>query len=410
MSCQWKKVIVSFLVVAMIAVFCVGCGGDEEGKVVLTIGEVSDFTGPASPAANITHKATVDAVRYFNEKGLIPGVRIKLVSWDTQWNPARNLPGYEWVRGRGADMIYTLIPGFAETMKAFAARDKIPILVSGTTIPMVEPPGWVFCFTPTYAQDTKTVLKWLSDEHWDYSQGIPKIGMAAWQEPTALDMKKALSEYCQDHPEQFDYVGTFLAPMGVMTWSAQVEKLKGCDYVFGPWGAEFHFMQQFHERGYTATFVGPNMPAAFQRLLVDCFGWEPPLDGMISTAVHPWWGEAYTMIELAEETLHEYRSGEVEDVIDAGCNYIGTFQTWYAILEILKAAVEEVGAENFDGQAYYNAAVKYRSSGPIWEGYPPDWGFSETRRCWQNHQMIYEWSAEAKDLVRVSDWLPLVVE
>jgi hypothetical protein len=78
-------------------------------------------------------------------------------------------------------------------------------------------------------------------------------------------------------------------------------------------------------------------------------------------------------------------------------------------LEVVKAAVEEVGAENFDGQAYYNVALNYKLSGPVWKGYP-QWGFSQTKRCWQDDEMIYRWSAEAKDLVRLSDFVPLVTE
>ena len=70
----------------------------------------------------------------------------------------------------------------------------------------------------------------------------------------------------------------------------------------------------------------------------------------------------------------------------------------------MKQATEEVGAENFDGQAFYDAAVKYKTA---WEGYP-EWGFGETKRYLINDVQIFEWSAEADDLVRVSDWMPIV--
>ena len=134
---------------------------------------------------------------------------------------------------------------------------------------------------------------------------------------------------------------------------------------------------------------------------------------MITTQVNPWWGEgdSYPFIKLAEEILHRYHSaGEADEIIyRGGCSYLGTGQTLYAILEVVKAAVEEVGAENFDGQAYYNAALKYKLSSPVWKGYT-QWGFSQTKRYWQDDEMIYKWSAEAKDLVRISDWVPLVTE
>ena len=62
-------------------------------------------------------------------------------------------------------------------------------------------------------------------------------------------------------------------------------------------------------------------------------------------------------------------------------------------------------AENFDSQAYYNAAIEYQTSGPLWEGYP-QWGFSETKRYLVDHICVYKFDAETESLVRVSDWLP----
>jgi len=52
MNHHWKRAIASFLVLALIAVLCFGCGDDKEKeeKVTIVIGEITDLTGPASPA------------------------------------------------------------------------------------------------------------------------------------------------------------------------------------------------------------------------------------------------------------------------------------------------------------------------------------------------------------------------
>jgi len=47
--------------------------------------------------------ALEDLVAYYNDSDLIPGVRLEVVVYDGQWDPARDIPGYEWLRGRGAD-------------------------------------------------------------------------------------------------------------------------------------------------------------------------------------------------------------------------------------------------------------------------------------------------------------------
>ena len=54
--------------------------------------------------------------------------------------------------------------------------------------------------------------------------------------------------------------------------------------------------------------------------------------------------------------------------------------------------------------------MNYETTGSLWEGYYPEWSFTETKRYLVDQVMIYEWSADAGDLVGVSDWLPFVTE
>jgi hypothetical protein len=75
----------------------------------------------------------------------------------------------------------------------------------------------------------------------------------------------------------------------------------------------------------------------------------------------------------------------------------------YCFFDILRQAIAEVGAENFDGQAFYNAAAKFKAH---YDGYP-EWGYSETKRYLLSDVLAYKWSAQVGDLVRVSDWIPV---
>jgi len=98
MKKEWQITVACFLVLALIAVLCLGCGKGEEQGVTITLGELTDFTGPASVSTLYLHYALQDTIRYYNEEGLIPGVKLKLVSYDTQYSPARTLPGYDWLK------------------------------------------------------------------------------------------------------------------------------------------------------------------------------------------------------------------------------------------------------------------------------------------------------------------------
>jgi len=191
--------------------------------------------------------------------------------------------------------------------------------------------------------------------------------------------------------------------MGTMVFGNEAEKLKHCDFVSSFGTTSAYFLKEFRARGYTGTLIDSAAAPAFLGFLVDMVGWQG-LDGTLATNVAPMWNEPFPLVELAEEILYEYRPGQAEDIIDAGSSYVGSFHQIVAMFDILRAAVEEVGAENFDDEAFYNAAVKYKPAGPLWEGYP-EWAFSQTKRYLVDHFLVYEFDADVEGLLRLSDWL-----
>lgn len=66
-----------------------------------------------------------------------------------------------------------------------------------------------------------------------------------------------------------------------------------------------------------------------------------------------------------------------------------------------------MAAENFDGQAFYDMAVKFR---PRWEGYPEEVGWSPTDRLSSKWQMIYEYSDAVGDFVVATSWVEVIEE
>lgn len=408
----WKRVVASLSVLALIVPLCLGCGDDEEtGKVTIVIGEVMDLTGSASTALIPVHYVIQDVMRYYNEEELIPGVELKLATYDQNYNPAKDIPGYEWCKERGAEVILVGLANQAELLKPFAERDKVAIGSFSSSIPAVEPPGWVFCFTPQFAEQIVTLLDWISENDWDYeAEGRPpKLGFVAWRVSSGLDQDKALTEYCQAHPDKFKHVASVLPPPGTLTFGPEVEALKDCDYILPSTLTVGYFIRDYLAKGLDgAKFISDSGACAFYGFFVDMVGWEG-IDGVRIFMTSRWWGEPYPTVELAEKLLYEYRAGKADYLIHSGAGYVGGVANVLAIYEILEQAVEEVGAVNFDGQAFYDAATKYEASGPIWEGYPK-WCFSDTVRSLIHDVALYEWSAEVEDMVRITDWLPLIEE
>ncbi|GAI87534.1 unnamed protein product, partial [marine sediment metagenome] len=299
-------------------------GEEEEGVVTITIGEITDLTGPASPAIVPLHWALADMVSHYNEKGLIPGVKFKVVSWDNKYDPSRDPLGYDWVRDRGAKLIICVIPQTAVILKSFADRDKFAIAALSTNQEMLDPPGWVFAFSNSHYSLMKTFLKWVAEEDWDYTaEGrVPKIGLTGWSEPAILQDHKALTEYAQDHPEQFEYVGDFIAPFGQIGWSGEVENLKDCDYIEAKGFPMGPFMKEFQMRGYSAKFFDIGTASSYRGFLVDQLGYEA-LDGTLTPNMSLMWNEESEIVDLAKELLYKYHPGDADEAIYAGLAYVG---------------------------------------------------------------------------------------
>jgi hypothetical protein len=409
MTSLFKKITVILLVSVLVGTFGFGCGGGGgSGKITITIGEMTDLTGPASPALIPLHYAVQDLVRYYNEEGLIPGVKLKLVTYDTQWNPARDIPGYDWLRSQGAKLIITVPSTTALTLKPFLERDKI-VVASLTTYPAVyEPPGWAFCFSASSYTETETFLKWVSEHNWDYDQGIPKLGMIGAADPTMVDVDKAIKKYVQDHPGQFDYVGGYMPPIGTTLFSGEVESLKKCDYILTQGTESADFINQFLSKGYHTTFINVGDAASWVGMWADKCGWQA-LNGLLTACSSLSWDQSTPLVNLAKELLLKFHPGQANSIIYSGSDYAGGCQETVSILDILGAAVEQVGAANLDAQSFYDAATEYKTGGSTWEGYP-EWSFSETKRYLVDDVVIYQFSAEAKEIVKISDWVPLVIE
>ena len=410
MSRKVKVVIACFAVLALLATLGLGCAEEkegEEGKVVITIGNITDITGPAGPSTKPVTWGWEDTVNYINEEDPIPGVEIRIITYDCRYDPSRDIPGYEWCKDRGAKVIYTPMPTTTAAVKVLAGRDKLPIITATASEAVVEPPGWVFAFVPTSISRIKSLLEWISAEDWDYSQGKPTIGSAGWYEPYHLDIARGVEEYCEAHSDKFEYVGSFLTPMGTVTWGGEVERLKDCDYIAIPETslAPATFITELRSKGYTAPkLIGTDTLSGFKGLLVDKCGWES-LDGMLNDYVQLWWSDPVPTMDLIKDILDRYHStAEAQELIDSGNSYSFAVSSALFYLGILREAIENVGAENFNGQAYYETAISYETT---LEGFATA-GYTESIRWAIKHHRVYEWSSEARDLVRLSEWQPLV--
>jgi len=403
-----KLAVLLLAVIILVGGLATGCGGNgEEGKTTIVFGHLTDLTGVASTNLSTISLALDANVRYINEENPIPGVEIKVVRWDTMYDTSRAIPGYYWLKDHGADVIYTEMPEMAEPLVPFVEKDKTVVVCHPGTAVLANALSWVFCINPTSSSQMRSMMKYIGD-NWDYSsmQRRPKIGTAGWSTPYGNDVKLG-AEYCLDYPDKYDYVGSYMAPAGTVTWSGEVEKLKGCDYIVLTTPGALQpatFAAEYVARGYSTTWLGLDSLCAFWDFMVESVG-SKNIEGSLIGQWLPLAVYKTPVVDHLIELAHKYYPDDADRLIYANNGFVGGGSGTYYILECLRACIEEVGPENFDGQAFFNTAIKWR---PHWEGYPEDVGWSQDDRLSSRWQMIYEWSDNIDNFEVLSDWLEVI--
>ncbi|NQT74675.1 MAG: ABC transporter substrate-binding protein [Chloroflexi bacterium] len=375
--------------------------------VKITIGNLTDITGPSSNALVVITTALEDLVGYYNENSIIPGVELEVINYDTQYDPNKFTTGYEWLKERGADLIFTSVPDTPLALKSIVDKDKMPLFSASGYVEQLDPPGYVFILGTIPEHQAYTFLNWIAENDWGYeSNGPAKIGGASWTDGYSQSFIAAMEKYAKAHPDQFEWVGGYLTNF-TFTWAPEVEALKDCDYLF-PCVMPVAFMKEYRSADGTAKFICADAQTGFFSLISDAELWDD-IDGtLFIKGGSMWWNDDDDeLINLNKKVLYENHPDEAEAIIRAGSGYLAVAGIYYPMFEMIADAVEAVGAENFDSQALYDAAKSYSL---VIDGIERS-GFAETRRYALSNYMIYKASAADEDMIRAAEnWIPHLVE
>lgn len=362
--------------------------------VTFTIGNLTDMTGVSASAQAVINASLDDLIRYFNTENLIPGMKLEVVAYDGQFNPAKDIPGYEWLREKGSDLIITAVTSTPVTLQPRVNKDEILLFSLSGNLETLVPPGYVFTPTSLPEHEGLTLLKWIAENDWDYqTKGPAKIGGAAWAEPNAQSFMGMAEAYAKTYPDQFEWAGSYLAPVGTFTWGPEAKALEDCDYVFTP-NPMTTFVKEYRTAGYTGKFIGNGPHVALLKLVDDANLWDE-IDGMLFVTPSRWWGEDGELVDLREKLLYENHPDTAETIKRMGGAY-NALDNFYMVLDIIRVASENVGPTNVDSQALYEAAQTYSITTDGVERY----SFGETKRYACNYYGIYEASGDLQDLYR----------
>jgi len=411
------------LVVLLLALpALVACGGNGDGeksptstagptkeptpakKKTITIGNLTDLTGVSSSALIVMNTAMKDVIDYYDENNLIPGIDVKVVEYDGNFDPAKAIPGWQWLRERGASLIFTAAPPNVPVLKTVADNEKVPFFTATAGMDVLTPPGYTFSLGTIPQWEAYTLMKWIAENDWDYkTKGPAKIGGAAWEEPLILAFFDAMKEYAQAYPDQFEFVGGYTAPLSTFAWGTQVEALKNADYVYPCTAGLVSFAREYHAAGGKAKFIGDGPHAAFMGLVDDARAWGN-IDGMLLVMATKWWNDEGELIDFTKELLYKNHPGSADQIIRTGTGYLTTYLP-FILLAIIADAAETVGPENVDSQAISDAAESFSLTVDDVEVYS-----FVGKRSVSSYYRIMEVREDGKDLFSVSDWLPVVTE
>jgi ABC-type branched-subunit amino acid transport system substrate-binding protein len=373
--------------------------------VTITVGVLSDMTGPAAKAMEIVNQVTNDLIEYFNEEDLIPGVKLDAIFYDGGFDPSKDIPGYEWLKEKGADVFLATPPHSPATLKARVDKEKVVLFAMTVGEEILDPSGYVFCMNNSAQTIIKTLLAWVAENDWDWqTKGPAKVGATSWSTSYFVDQHAAAEEYAKAHPDQFEWVGSWLTAFSSFDFASEANALKDVDYVLPPGAPWAKFTREYKIAGGKGKQLLTDAQASFIGFTSASAGWDA-IDGSLVTLSCRWWNEDAELSDLANKLVRENHD-DADDIIFSGMAYISSIHHIYGIINSIKQTVENVGPQNFSQEALYNTLLSFPMDyGEAYE----EWSFDENTRHGWDHMAVFRIDGTEEDLIRLEpDWYPVV--
>ncbi|NQT71456.1 MAG: ABC transporter substrate-binding protein [Chloroflexi bacterium] len=379
----------------------------EELKI--KIGSLTDKTGQAAQALINVDQALKDNIEYFTEQGLFPeGLTVELMEYDTSYNQANFIPGYEYLREQGADIIVSSVPGSGEVLKSRVDEDGTVFFMLMATPPLYTPPGYIFSVNINSEAIMYTLLDWVEENDPNFPTDRPaKLGGLGAADPYVTGWIEGLNKYCENNAN-WEMEDTFVVDWTTMTFTPEIDALKDCDYIIPPTTgfAIPNFITEFRQAGHTATFLGSDAAIAYLGMIIDGAGWDI-MDGMYFCLPYTWYTDDAEVIDIINYVFENYHSeSEVGGLMWSGGAYRGGFTQWRGVMLLIQEFLEENGLAAYNTDAFYEylQSASIEIDGNVWD-------YSETDRQSWNSMGMLQADAATEGLVRVDDgWFPVVFE
>ena len=225
--------------VSPLAVAALALGGSlyappcAEADNEIKLGALFDMTGPTSDVGWHYADGVRDYVRYINEEkgGVGEGVKIRLIWTDYQYKIPQAISTYAKLTKR--DRVIAIIgwgTGDSEALKTKIVKDQIPYISASFSQHLVWPPRWNFLPVVTYADQVRTVMKYMR-ERWEESRN-PRMALIYNDTGYGRAVLEPAVAYAVELG--IDLVGTEVVGLQDLEATSQLLRIKekGADFVF----------------------------------------------------------------------------------------------------------------------------------------------------------------------------------
>ena len=178
-------------------------GGGRGNEVV--VAWEWDLTGRAALAVVQVYEALRDYLTLHT----VPGVDIKVVPYDSKSDPSRVPVGYEWLKGRGLDVLSAAPPDVL-LLRSRLEADQIPVFQVSNILATLDS-DWIFSEYGPPESQLEVELQWITDT-WEGAEKA-KVGFVGLSGvPFYESQRDKVEAWVAEHPDDFEWLGAEMAP------------------------------------------------------------------------------------------------------------------------------------------------------------------------------------------------------
>ena len=341
------------------------CADGLEGET-FTFYSQAGLTGPLSTILGTAFvNALNDSIRDINEAGGICGAEIVLKLTDTQYDAEQEIATYQQTKGEDPNLmsIATYGSGATIALAPLLREDHVVNFAAGLNAQAMYVPrdGWTVGVAPIYADQFAGFVQFLSESWADIKpEGAGDeivVGVIGWEGPFGAGATTAESiAYAESVGVQVLDLETYAisAEADVVT-PLQNLALQGANVIyiqslgFGPAQVigTLHALEMWSQ-----VVVGGCNWAMNTDVLTILGESAPAAIGMYGVFPYNWWND--TDLPGVQQALAAFEAGGYAES-DKAVSYITSYGGTFAWKTILEHAIDMVGFENLNGDAFFDA-------------------------------------------------------